>query len=98
MSFADGISAPTLLPPTTPSKSPDADGFIQRWLILEPLPANGLTDSAVQKAVKADDSLGLLKVFPTDGQKVSVDDKQLTWHAVDTSQYNVNLYHFAKAL
>src|SRR5689334_5306412 len=27
-----------------------------------------------------------------------VGDAQLTWHAVDTSLYNVNLYHFAHAL
>jgi hypothetical protein len=97
-SFADGVSAPTLIPPATATKSPDADGFIQRWLILEPVPANGLTDGAVQKAVKTDDFLSLLKAFPADGQNVTVAGKELTWHAVDTTQYNVNLYHFAKAL
>ena len=30
-----------------------ADGFIQRWLLLEPIGANGLTDSAVQAAVNS---------------------------------------------
>jgi hypothetical protein len=28
---------------------------------------------------------------------VTVGDSNLTWHAVDTKAYNVNLYHFAKA-
>jgi hypothetical protein len=98
ITFADGVSAPTLAPPATPTTSPDAHGFIQRWLILEPLPASGLTDSAVQKAVKSEEFLNHLRVVPTDGQKVKVGTKELTWHALDTRQYNVNLYHFAKAL
>lgn len=38
-------SAPTLV-------RPNSAGFIQRWLILEPIRANGLTDSAVKTAVK----------------------------------------------
>ena len=29
-----------------------AGGPLQRWLILEPIPANGLTDNAVQAIVK----------------------------------------------
>ena len=37
-------------------------------------------------------------VVPHDGDKVTVGDAQLTWHAVDTKLYNVNLYHFAHAL
>jgi len=37
-------------------------------------------------------------VIPKDGEKVSVEGKELTWHAVDTRLYNVNLYHFAWAL
>ncbi|MBN2000839.1 hypothetical protein JW935_25035, partial [candidate division KSB1 bacterium] len=36
--------------PASAEKVPNADGFIQRWLILEPIPASGLTDSAVQAA------------------------------------------------
>ena len=37
-------------------------------------------------------------VIPHDGDKVTVGDAELTWHAVDTKLYNVNLYHFAHAL
>jgi len=44
-------AAPTLSRPTTPESAPTADGFIQRWLILEPIGADGLTDSAVRAAV-----------------------------------------------
>ena len=33
-----------------------------------------------------------------DGDKVKVGDAELTWHAVDTALYNVNLFHFAREL
>jgi hypothetical protein len=91
-------SAPTLVHPTTTDKPTDADGFIQRWMILEPIPANGLTDSAVQAAVKQKYFPDQLTVVPKDGDKVTIDGAELTWHAVDTTQYNVNLFHFARAL
>ena len=37
-------------------------------------------------------------MIPQDGEKVTADGKELAWHAVDTKNYNVNLYHFAHAL
>jgi len=85
--------------PMSPTKTPGADGFIQRWLILEPIPRNGqLTDSAVQAAIKNQYFPDQLAVIPHDGDKVTVAGTELTWHAVDTLNYNVNLYHFAYAL
>jgi hypothetical protein len=90
--------APTLTRPASPEKAPGADGFIQRWLLLEPIGANGLTDSAVQAAVKKEYFPNQFTVIPRDGDKVTVGDAELTWHAVDTKNYNVNLYHFAYAL
>jgi len=90
--------APTLSAPATPTKVPGADGFIQRWLLLEPIPANGLTESVVQATVKKEYFPNQFGVIPRDGDKVTVGDKELTWHAVDTKNYNVNLYHFAYAL
>jgi hypothetical protein len=91
------IPAPTLTTPDSPDKAPDADGFIRRWLILEPLAADGLTDSAVQAAVRKEYFPGQFKVVPGDGDKVNVGGAQLTWHALDTTNYNVNLFHFARA-
>ncbi len=78
--------------------APDANGFIQHWLILEPIPANGLTDSLVQAAVKTEYFPNQFAVIPHDGDKVAVNGKELTWHAVDTKDYNVNLYYFAYRL
>jgi len=95
---ASQLPAPTLVRPVSPSLAPGPDGFIKRWLILEPIAANGLTDSLVQAAVKKDYFPDQLGVLPRDGDTVRVGDATLAWHAVDTTRYNVNLYHFAYAL
>lgn len=127
------VSAPpvTLSRPTTPEKAPSADGFIQRWLILEPIKSAGLTQSIVQAAVKKEMFPKQFTGIPKDGEKVTLSDPQLipapprpaapsaeavksadgevkkeapapdpvlTWHAVDTKNYNVNLYHFSTGL
>lgn len=88
----------TLTAPASPEKAPGADGFIQRWLILEPIPASGLTDAVVQTIVKKEYFPNQFTVIPHDGEKVTLGDGELTWHAADTKNYNVNLYHFAHAL
>ena len=91
--------APRRTAPRSTTKAPGAEGFIQRWLVLEPIPTKGqLTDSAVQTAVKTDFFPDQLTVVPRHGDKVTVSGSELTWHAVDTMAYNVNLYHFAYAL
>ena len=74
---------------------PNADGFIQRWLILEPIRAAGDTQNAVQETVKTEHFPNELTLMPKAGQKVTVEGSELTWHAVDTDEYNVNLYYFA---
>lgn len=95
---ASGDFGPTLTSPATLEKAPNTDGFIQRWLLLEPIAANGLTDSAVQAAVQKEYFANQFTIIPNDGDKVTVGAGELTWHAVDTKNYNVNLYHFARAL
>jgi hypothetical protein len=90
--------APSLALPASAERTPDANGFMQRWLILEPIPANGLTDSAVQAAVKTEYFPNQFTAVPHDGDKVTVGGKELEWHAVDTNDYNVNLYYFAYRL
>ena len=34
--------------------------------------------------------------MPRDGDKVTVDGAELTWHALDTKLYNLDLYRFAQ--
>ncbi len=83
--------------PDSAAKAPNANGFLPRWLILEPIRVRGqLTDSAVQAAVKKEYFPNQLTVVPHDGDKVQVRDTELTWHAVETKDYNVNLYFFAR--
>jgi len=93
-----------LMHSTSDEKTPDPNGFIQRWLLLEPIRQRSLrsnqqlTDSFVQAAAKREYFPDQFTVIPHDGDKVTVDDVELTWHAVDTSKYNVSLYTFAYAL
>ncbi len=87
----------TLTTPVTAEKVPNLDGFIQRWFLLEPIAANGLTDNAVQALVKKEHFPNQFTVVPKDGDKVTVGGNELTWHALDTLNYNVNLFHFASA-
>jgi hypothetical protein len=91
--------APTLTPAKGASHSVDSRGFIHRWLVLEPLPVPGrLTESAVEETLQSaplptgDDAL------PADGEQITLNGTTLAWHALDTANYNFNLYHFAWAL
>jgi hypothetical protein len=92
------VQADTLMKPTSPAKLPSADGFLQRWMILEPIPANALTQKAVQEEAKKQYFPDQFTVIPHDGDKVNVGGSELTWHAEDTKNYNVDLYQFARAL
>jgi hypothetical protein len=90
--------APSLTRPASPAKPTGADGFIQRWLLLEPIQVPGqLTEAAVRSAVEKDFPVTATPL-PHDGDTLKIGDSELKWHAVDTTNYNVNLYHFAYAL
>ncbi len=102
MSVALGCAGRSAAPSSTRTAAAEtsfsADGFIRQWLILEPIRANGLTDSAVQAAVQRKYFPNQLTVIPHDGDTVTIDGAEYTWHAVDTNDYNVNLYYFAHDL
>ena len=114
-------------PVTTVSAQPDADGFIRRWLILEPIdkPNSGntvFTDSYLRENFATEYFKGQQTIVPKDGQKVKavyqktevapgfgrgfgqepVEPKvttvkqTLTWHALDSENYNVKLFRFAE--
>jgi hypothetical protein len=91
--------APSLTRPSSPARPADAEGFLRRWLVLEPIRTNGqLGESAVQTLIKTEHFAGQLDIVPRHGQRVPAGGTELTWHALDTVNYNVNLYHFAYAL
>ena len=90
-------------PANKESKSPDEDGFVQRWLLLEPIErpirTNTLfTDSYLRRAFDTLYFKNQFTLLPKPGQKVKVGDKRLTWHALDSKNFNVKLFRFAYGL
>jgi hypothetical protein len=92
------VPADTLMKPISAAKPTGAEGFIQRWMILEPIPAGQLTQNAVQAEVKKEYFPEQFTVIPHDGDKVKVGVQELAWHAEDTKNYNLDLYQFARSL
>ena len=92
------VPAATLTTPTTPTAVPNAEGFIQRWLVLEPLNLDGQTQNIVRDAVTKYALAGDSAAVPHNGDKVNVAGMDLSWHALDTKYYNLNLFHFARSL
>lgn len=94
--------APYFMPVDTTPKAPDADGFLQRWLLLEPIVKpnrsnTGFTGTYVRQALTTEYFKGQFKVVPHDGQTVSA-GAPLSWHALDSSLYDVKLFNFAQNL
>jgi hypothetical protein len=90
-------------PATTSKKTPSAEGFIQRWLLLEPINKPNrsntvFTDSYIRKAFDTLYFPNQFTLVPKDGEKVKVGDQELTWHALDSKNFNVKLFRFAYGL
>jgi len=91
------------IPATKSKKAPDADGFIQRWLLLEPISKPNrsntvFTDSYLRKAFDTLYFQNQFTILPKDGETVAVGDKKLIWHALDSKNFNVKLFRFAYGL
>jgi len=90
-------------PATKAKMTPDAEGFIQRWLLLEPISKPNRTNTVFTDSYlrKAFDTLYFPTQFtalPKDGEKVTVAGNELTWHALDSKNFNVKLFRFAYGL
>ena len=113
---------------TTPWAQPDDEGFIRRWMLLEPIdkPNRGntvFTDSYLREHFNTEYFKGQQTMLPKNGQKVKVTVRQevvpagfgrgpqttepaqpqfktvrqtLTWHALDSENFNVKLFRFAE--
>ena len=82
---------------------PDGDGFIRRWLLLEPIdkPNRGNTvfvDSYVRETLSEASFAGGLARVPRAGEVVKVGDQTLRWHSLDSKLFNVKLFRFATGL
>jgi hypothetical protein len=94
---------PYFKPATTEKKTPDPEGFIQRWLLLEPIDKPNrsntvFTDSYIRTAFTAEYFPNQFTVLPKDGEKVQVGEQELTWHALESTNFNVKLFRFAYGL
>lgn len=95
--------APYFTPATSSPKAPDPDGFLQRWLLLEPINKPNrtnavFTDTYVRNAMNMEYFPNQFTVIPRNGDKVTVAGQELTWHALDSTNFNVKLFRFAYGL
>src|SRR5512146_434364 len=92
--------APYFTAATSSPKAPDTDGFLQRWLLLEPIKKPNrsntvFTDSYVRNVFNTEYFPNQFTVVPRDGDKVTVAGEELVWHALDSANFNVKLFRFA---
>ena len=95
--------APYFTPATTKKMTPDPDGFIQRWLLLEPIDKPNrtntvFTDSYLRNAFDTLYFKNQFTVIPKHGDKVKVGKQRLQWHALESTNFNVKLFRFAFGL
>jgi len=95
--------APFFVPATSRPKAPDADGFLQRWLLLEPINKPNRTNTVftgtyVREAFNTPYFPGQFTVVPHNGDKVTVNGQELAWHALDSTMFDVKLFNFAYGL
>ncbi|QDK81883.1 acetylxylan esterase [Spirosoma sp. KCTC 42546] len=84
-------------------KSPNAKGFIQRWMVLEPVKKdivrnNIFTDNYLRTTFSADNFSSDYTTVPRNGETVNVGNQTLKWYALDSKAFNVNLYQFTYAI
>ena len=83
--------APYFSTPSADAMSPDENGFIRRWLLLEPISHDTRTNTVfVDSYVRQYLDTGWNK----DDFKLPQDGKE-GWHALDSRLFNVKLYRYA---
>jgi hypothetical protein len=95
--------APYFIQATKKTMTPDSEGFIKRWLLLEPIGKPNrsntvFTDSYIRTAFTTGYFPNQFTVLPKDGEKVKVEEKELKWHALESTNFNVKLFRFAYGL
>jgi len=90
-------------PATARPKTPDTDGFLQRWLLLDPIAkpirTNAIfTGAYVRNQLTTVEFPGQFTAVPHKGENVIVDGKTLAWHALDATHFDAKLFRFAYGL
>ena len=89
-----------MVPAIGASAQPDEDGFIRRWLLLEPISKphrtnNDFTETYLRELMGQTYFKGQLSdKLPKEGARVDT----LRWHAFDSKLFNVKLFRFASNL
>lgn len=87
-------------PITSATTDPDAEGFIHRWMLLEPIDkpnrSNAVfTDSYLREHLTKEYFKGQFSTFPKDEEVVVVENQSLQWHALESMDFNVKLFRFS---
>ncbi len=88
---------------TSASAQPDNDGFIRRWLLLEPIvkPYTSNLAFSYEFLNKEFDDANIaapLKVFPKNGKKIKLGKETYKWYALDSRRFNVKLFRFSSGI
>lgn len=103
------------VPAPKSASTPDAEGFIRRWTVLEPISLQLRTnatfnDSWLRERFGHEYFKGQTTIVPRDGQHVTAESEKmaedkktiefikekLTWHSVESQNYNLKLFRFAE--
>lgn len=90
-------------PVNTSVSYPDNEGFIRRWMLLEPIDKPNrsnivFTDSYLREQFSKPYFSNQMSLIPFDGQRVKVGKQRLMWHALDSKLFNVKLFRFTSTL
>jgi hypothetical protein len=84
-------------------KTTNEKGFIQRWLVLEPVRKdiarnNIFTDNYLRTTFATDNFSNDYTTVPKNGDIIKLGNQELKWHALESKTFNFNLYHFTYAI
>jgi hypothetical protein len=79
---------------------PFANGFIHRWMVLEPIKKdiarnNVFTDNYLLNVFKSDNFSDDYLVVPKEGESVKLGNQDLKWYGLDSKTFNFNLFNFS---
>lgn len=80
--------------------APYTNGFIHRWLVLEPIKKdiarnNIFTDNYLRSEFKNNNFSEDYLMIPKVGEMVKVGNESLKWYALDSKTFNFNLFNFS---
>ncbi|MEO6630073.1 MAG: hypothetical protein ABIN13_00085, partial [Mucilaginibacter sp.] len=95
--------APFFTPATTSKQTPNVEGFIQRWFLLEPINKSirsnlVFTNSYLKTQFDTAYFPNQFTVIPKDRDQIKVGAQELAWHALESPTFNVKLFRLAYGL